>query len=184
MIINLKHLQQRKLSKIVEKPRKKVINNWKDIKKIGLIFEVGDESRWILIQRFLAAQTSQEKIVYLIGYKPHNLEISYILSTSNLIVCEEKSDFSIFGIPKADSIDKFVKQDYDLVIDTTEHPNYFGKYITANSKAALKVGYSNNEATTDEGDMRMYDMLINGNGRMDFKDYVIQIVRYLKMIVK
>ena len=73
---------------------------------------------------------------------------------------------------------------YDLVIDTTIQPDFFGKYVTAMCDANLKVGYSNTESDEDEGVMDMYDMSIKGSEEMDFKDYIEQIVKYLTMVQK
>ena len=62
--------------------------------------------------------------------------------------------------------------------------DFFGKYVSALADANLKVGYSNSNAEDDEGIMDMYDLAIQGNEPLDFKDYIEQIVKYLNMIQK
>lgn len=179
-----KKYQQRQLRNLMEEPRDKRIENWSNIKTIGLIFTVGDAGRWNLIHRFISAQESHGKEVYLIGFQADKYEIDYIFSHTRTTICHEKEDFTYFGIPKEGVVDGFINLHYDLIIDTTEQPDFFGKYITALADADLKVGYSNAESDIDEGEMEMYDMAIQGKEEMDFKDYIEQIVKYLTLIQK
>ena len=179
-----KKYQQRQLRNLMERKRDKRIDNWEQIKTIGIIFTVGDAERWSLIHRFISAQESQGKTISLIGFHPDKYEINYIFSHTRTTICHEKEDFNYMGLPKEGVVDTFTQQHYDLIIDTTEQPNFFGKYITALTDANLKVGYSNSQAEHDEGNMEMYDLAIQGNDVMDFKDYIEQIVKYLTMIHK
>ncbi|MBP5189777.1 MAG: hypothetical protein J6X86_08640 [Bacteroidales bacterium] len=176
--------QQRQLNSLLNRQRDKRIDNWEQIKTIGLIFTVGDVERWNLIHRFISAQESRGKEVHLIGFQEANYEINYIFSHTRTIICHEKEDLNFFGLPKDGVVDGFVKKHFDLIIDTTEQPDFFGKYITAMTDANLKVGYTNTESDRDEGIMEMYDMAIQGNDAMDFKNYIEQIVKYLTMIQK
>lgn len=180
----IKRYQQRQLRNLLDTPRDKRIDNWEDIKTIGLVFTVGDAERWNLIHRFITAQENHGKEVFLIGYQAKNYEINYIFSHTKTTICHEKEDFSYFGLPKEGVIDGFVNRHYDIVIDTTEQPDFFGKYVTAMCNANLKVGYTNTESEEDEGVMDMYDLAIQGKEPMDFKDYIEQIVKYLMMIQK
>ncbi len=179
-----KKYQQRQLRNLMERPRDKRIDNWEQVKTIGLIFTVGDAERWSLIHRFITAQEKQGKTIYLIGFHPEKYEIDYIFSHTRTTICHEKEDFNYMGLPKEGIVDSFTQQHYDLVIDTTVQPSFFGKYITAMSDASLKVGYSNSQSEDDEGNMEMYDLAIQGSEEMDFKDYIEQIVKYLTMIKK
>ncbi len=180
----LKKYQQRHLRQIMERPRDKRIDNWDNIKTIGLIFTVGDADRWMLIQRFITAQESAGKEVHLIGFQKRNFEIDYIFSHTRTTICHEKDDFTKLGLPKEGVVDAFTSHHFDLVIDTTTQPDFFGKYITAISDANLKVGYSNIEPDDEQGIMDMYDLAIQGHEPLDFKYYIEQIVKYLTMIKK
>ncbi|MBP5189853.1 MAG: hypothetical protein J6031_02930 [Bacteroidales bacterium] len=176
--------QQRQLRNLLNVPRDKRIDNWEQIKTIGLIFTVGDAERWNLIHRFITAQESRGKEIHLIGFQANKYEINYIFSHTRTTICHEKEDFTYLGLPKEGVIDSFINRHYDIVIDTTIQPDFFGKYVTAISDANLKVGYSNNESDDNEGVMDMYDLAIQGNEEMDFKNYIEQIVKYLTMVKK
>ncbi len=180
----IKKYQQRQLRNLLQKPRYKRIDNWEKVKTIGLIFTVGDAERWNLIHRFITAQESHGKEIYLIGWQAKNYQIDYIFSHTKTTICHEKDDFTRLGLPKVGVIDSFINRHYDIIIDTTEQPDFFGKYITAASDANIKVGYTNTESDEDEGLMDMYDLAIQGKETMDFKDYIEQIVKYLMMIQK
>lgn len=186
MIIDyvIKKYQQRQLRNLLEQPRDKRIDNWDNVKTIGLVFTVGDADRWNLIHRFITAQENHGKEVYLIGFQAKNYEINYIFSHTKTTICHEKDDFNYFGLPKEGVIDGFTNRHYDLIIDSTEQPDFFGKYVTAMCNANLRVGYSNAQSEVDEGVMEMYDLAIQGNETMDFKDYIEQIVKYLTMVQK
>ena len=186
MIIDyiIKKYQQRQLRSLLSAPRDKRIDNWENIKTIGLIFTVANAERWNLIHRFIAAQEKQGKEIYLIGFQANKYEIDYIFSHTHTTICHEKEDFTHLGLPKDGVTDPFLNRHYDLVIDTTIQPDFFGKYITASADANLKVGYTNPQSQQDEGLMDMYDLAIQGNAEMDFKDYIEQIVKYLNMIQK
>ena len=176
--------QQRQLRILISESRDKRIDNWNDIKTIGLIFTVGDADRWNLIHRFITAQESHGKEVYLIGFQADKYQIDYIFSHTRTIICHEKEDFNYFGLPKEGVVDGFISKHFDLVIDSTVQPDFFGKYVTALADANLKVGYSNSQSDEDEGSMEMYDMAIQGSEPLDLKNYIEQIVKYLMMIKK
>ncbi len=176
--------QKRQLRNLLEQHREKCIANWEDIKTIGLIFTVGDANLWNLIHRFVSTQESHGKEVYLIGFQEHGYEINYIFSHTRTTIVHEKDDFNFFELPKEGVVNSFTDRHYDLLIDSTEQPDFFGKYITTLTSADLKVGYTNTQSAYDEGVMEMYDMAIQGNEPLDFKDYIEQIVKYLMMVQK
>lgn len=179
----IKTYQQRLLHNILKTQRDKRIENWEYIHSIGLVFIVGDSEQWNLINKFITTQKKQNKEIHIIGLHKKDYQIDYIFTHTDTIICHEKEDLNFFGIPKNEIINNFRKRHFDLLIDATQQPCFFGKYITTVTEADLKVGYSNSEAT-DEGLMEMYDLTIQGNQEMDFKDYIEQTVKYLAMIHK
>ncbi|MBQ9587176.1 MAG: hypothetical protein IJR26_04885 [Bacteroidales bacterium] len=177
-------LQQRQLRNLLNKQRDKRIDNWEDIKTIGLIFTVGDAEHWNLLHRFVSAQENRGKEVHLIGFQADNYEINYIFSHTKTVICHEKTDFNRLGLPKEGVIDSFVDKHYDLLIDATSQPDFFGRYVTAMAEANLKVGFQNNSLPDGDNDRLMYDMLIQGDDEMDLRNYIEQIVKYLLMVKK
>lgn len=178
-----KKYQYRQLRKMMLSRRDKRIENWEQIRTIGLVFVVGSEEQWNLLNRFISTQKQNGKHIVIIGYHPKDLAINYIFTHTETTICHEKEDFTFFGLPKEGVVDHFTGLHYDLLVDATEQPCFFGKYLTACADADLKVGYTNSE-TDDEGPMEMYDLTIQGNEKIDFENYMEQIVKYLTMIKK
>ena len=178
-----KKYQQRLLRRLQEQPREKCIHSWENVKQIGLIFTVGDAGLWNLIHRFITAQQNQGKEVHIIGYHRSGYEINYIFSHTQTTICHEKDDLNFFRVPKDGVIEQFNDRHYDLLIDASEPDSFFGQYITALNTADLKVGYHLGN-TTPTHPSTLYDMVIEGNDEMDFKEYIEQIVKYLTMVKK
>lgn len=178
-----KWYQQHYLRNIMQSSRDKRIENWENIKTIGIVFVVGSSEQWNLLNRFISAQKKQGKQIFIIGFHPKDYKIDYIFTHTETTICHEKEDFTFLGMPKTGLADQFTSHHFDLLIDATEQPCFFGKLITASADADLKVGYSNSEAD-NEGPMEMYDLTIQGNQEIDFQDYMEQIVKYLSMIKK
>ena len=172
------------LHRLQEQQRDKCIHNWKDIKTIGLIFTVGDRDFWNLIQRFISAQESNGKEVHLIGFQENGHDINYIFSHTLTTICHEKEDFNMMQLPKTDVVNNFLDHHFDLLIDASNPDHFFGRYITTATEADLKVGYFDQEDEENSEPLAIYDMNIEGNGPVDFKDYIEQIVKYLSMIQK
>ena len=175
-------LQQRQLRSLTGRQRDKRIDNWEQIKTIGLIFTVGNANHWNLIQRFVTTQENRGKEVYLIGFQADKYEIDYIFSHTRTIICHEKADFNRIGLPKEGVVDGFTDKHFDLLIDSTMQPNFFDRYLTAMSDANLRVAYTSNEV--DDSELCMYDLIIHGGEEFDFRDYIEQIVKYLMMVQK
>ena len=172
--------QQRQLGRMERRQRIKRIDNWNDIKSIGLIFTVGDSGLWSLIQRFITSQERQGKEIHIIGFQASDYEVDYIFSHTGTTICHEKEDFTKLGLPKEGVIDPFIEKHYDLVIDATADHSFFGRYITALSDSNLRVGPTYDDEEVDN----LYDLTIGVGEEMDFRDYIEQIVKYLSMVKK
>lgn len=175
--------QQRHLRHLMQRPRSKSIANWDDIKTIGLVFTVGEEEQWDSINQFISTVKKLGKQIHIIGFHPKNLQINYIFTHTETTICHEKDDFNFLGMPKTGLVENFIDKHFDLLIDATVQPNFFGKYISADTNADLRVAYTNSQ-TPDEGSMEMYDLTIQGNKTLNFNVYINQIVKYLTMIRK
>jgi hypothetical protein len=180
----LNKYRQHQLERLIKQERPKQIVNWNDIKSVALIFCVGNSDYWNLIHRFITTQEKAGKSITLIGLQPHNYETNYIFSHTRTTICHEGKDFNKLGMPKEETIHPFIENHYDVVIDATPQPNFFGKYLTARSNADLHVGYSNTESEEDEGLMEMYDLIIKDDHALDFREFIEQTVKYLSMISK
>ena len=183
MLDFIKHWRQERLLRRLEHvERNKKIENIANIKTIGLIFHVGDENHWNLLYHFAKLMENDGKQIFMIGFHDAEPELDYIITHSNTILCKEKEDFDYWGLPKGDVSNKFVAQHYDILIDTTDEPNFFGQYLALKCDADLKICYASDNDIEDNG--RVFDMMIRGEGSLDLREYLNHVVKYLKMIKK
>lgn len=163
-------------------PRDKKIDNLEQVKSIGVIFTLGSETDWNLLYRFAQLMEQQNKKIYMIGIHPKDINLSFIVTHANTIICREKDDLNFWGIPREGVIDRFTDRHFDLLIDTTDQPNFFGQYVALRCNADLKVTYTDEvEATRHDN---IFDMMIKGEGPIDLREYLNQVVKYLNMIKK
>lgn len=183
MLDLIKDFRRRHLIKqLAHAQRDKKIENLSQVKDIGIVFTLNDEQEWNLLYHFAQLMEKEGKKVVMIGLHPSNVQISFIVTHAQTTICREKDDFNFWGLPKGDVLDAFTKRHLDVLIDTTDQPNFFGQYVALRSNADLKVTYTDEvEATLNDN---IFDMMIKGEGALDLRDYLNQVVHYLKMVKK
>lgn len=170
------------IKQLARNQRDKKIENLAQLKDIGIVFTISGEHEWNLLYHFAQLMEEQGKKVTMIGLHPSNVQIGFIVTHSQTIICREQDDFNFWGVPREEVISRFIDRHYDALIDTTDQPNFFGQYIALRSNADLKITYTDEvEATFDDN---IFDMMIKGEGSLDLRDYLNQVVHYLKMIKK
>ncbi|MBR1851508.1 MAG: hypothetical protein IJ789_09120 [Bacteroidales bacterium] len=177
----IKEYRRRHLLKQLQNiKRTKRIENICDIKTIGVIFILGDDTRWNILNHFARAMESDGKQVRMIGLQPKELNLDYVITHRQTYICHEKDDFDFWGIPRDEAIHDFIDEHYDLLIDTTGDDNFFAKYITLKTLADLKTVY----ADTSDEPSELYDLIIRGKGQLELKPFFNNIINYLGMIKK
>ncbi|MCR4659308.1 MAG: hypothetical protein K5650_03320 [Bacteroidales bacterium] len=181
MLEFLKEYRRRHLLKQLKTiKRSKRIENFTDVKQIGVIFVVGDESRWNILNHFARAMESEGKHVKMIALQPKDVKLNYVITHRETYICHEKEDFDFWGVPRDEVIEGFIDDHYDLLIDTTSDDNFFAQYITLKTLADLKTVYAD---TTDEPS-ELHDLIIRGKGQLELKSFFNNIINYLGMIKK
>ncbi|MBR1644144.1 MAG: hypothetical protein IJ684_02080 [Bacteroidales bacterium] len=179
-----KHQQQHTLKQMMDFPRVKKIENFAQVRTLGLVFTVGDEKHWNTLYHFTTEQVKQGKQVWLAGFQSAKTEINYIFSYAQTVICHEKEDINFFGIPRANILDNFLQQHFDLVIDTTSEPNFFGQYVSLKALANLKVTFVDDSQPHESNTERIFDLLIHGPRPMELSDYLNEVTRCLTLIKK
>ena len=174
--------RRRMIRQMAGEQRDKRIVNLAQVRNIGIVFTLNSEHEWNLLYHFAQLMEEMGKKVVMIGLHPSNLQISFIVTHAQTIICRESDDMNWWGIPKDDVIGRFTDQHLDVLIDTTDQPNFFGQYVALKSDADLKVTYTDEVETTRNDNI--YDMMIKGDGPLDMRDYLNQVVHYLKMVKK
>lgn len=176
--------QDRLLRKLTLQERSSRIENIEHLKKVGIVFQVGNEEVWDALYHYIKALMHDNREVWLAGFLPKETAINYIVTHPLSSICNEKEDVNFFGIPKDNVMDNFLNHHYDLLIDTTAGNDFFGKYISAKASADLKVTYVDSSAINSPYTEQIFDLMIRGDKPMDLLDYLTELTRYLTMIKK
>lgn len=176
MIKNIR--RRRVLNELEATPREKRIDNILEVKTIGLICRLDTEQNWRILQHFTKVMEGDGKQVSIIALQEQNID--FVVTSQDTTICNRRDAFNFWGIPSKNSIQHFISQHYDLLIDTIGGQNFFSQYIALLTPAYLKVAYS----TPSEGPTHIFDLIIRGNGQINLKDFINNIVQYLGMIKK
>lgn len=174
------------LKKITDPDRVKFIPNINDVKKIGLMITIGEEGEWNIVYHFVKAMEKMGKKVNIIGYQKNGIEINYIITHAQTTICHENGDLNFWGVPKEGICDNFHNIGYDIFVDLSNENDFFYKYVALKTNSNFKITYQNTEAEDDYDILKneIYDMSIRGEGPMDVKEYLNNIVNYLSIIQK
>lgn len=176
--------RRRMIKQMMSEERSKKIANLDQVKHIGIIFQVADEYEWNVLYHFIKVMEGQGKKVSVIGLQGSDQELSFIITHASTIICHEKEDINFWGVPKDEKTQAFTEMHYDLLVDTTEQPNFFGQFITMKTESDLRVARidTSDEASINSGEI--YDLMIQNEGPIDLKEYLNNVVGYLSMIQK
>ena len=159
-------------------PRDKRIENISEIKTIGVICRLDNEQNWTILNHFAKVMENQGKEVHIIALQED--DINFVVTHQATTICRTKTDINFWGLPSAASIQDFVSNNYDLLIDTIGEEHFFSRYLALRTTASLKVVY----ATPAEDPSEIFDLIIRGDGRLELKNFFNNIIEYLGMIKK
>lgn len=176
--------KKRMIKQLKGATRTKKIENLEQVKQIGVIFRVADEYDWNVIYHFIKVMEGAQKRVSVVGLQEADTELNYIITHSNTIVCREKEDLNFWGVPKEEKVKPFLDTHFDVLIDTTNQPDFFGQYLTLSSDADLRVARIDTADADSVSSSDIYDMMIHSEGTLDMKDYLNNVVNYLSAVQK
>ncbi len=181
----IKTYRQRKLlHKHIHAPRTKKIHNIADAETIGILFVVGDQNQWNALYQFAKRLEKQGTHVWMLGLQRSDTVIHYVFTHPQTTVLHEKEDCRWGGIPQEEKIAAFVHRHYDLLIDTTDEPNFYGKYLALRCHADLKTTLVNSDTGTDPDIENIFDLLIQSPTPLEPGDYLMEVEKCLSMVRK
>ena len=172
--------RNRVIRDLMDAPREKKIVNIEDVKSIGVICTLVDEQHWNILLHFAKVMETQGKEVHIIAQLPRDQELGFVITHQATYIVRGKSDTNFWGLPANESIRPFVDQHYDLLIDTIGSEDFFAQYIALRTDASLKVTY----ASPNEDPSRVFDLIIRGEGPLELKSFLNNVIEYLSMIQK
>ena len=116
-----------------------------------------------------------------IGFKEDKIEVLHFLDKNKKNLASNKQyifnkDISWSGIIKSESVNQFVNQNFDLLINYYDIEKPALLLISKKSKANFKVGFQSI-------DKRVHHFMVNLPAEQ-YKDFVIELYKYLKILKK
>jgi hypothetical protein len=150
------------------------INTLKNSKNIGILWNPDDEDSLEAYELF--RKTLQSRAIKPNGlaqvFLNREIELLATITNSDFLM---KSDIGIFGRPKKSSVEHFISEPFDILIDLTIAKRNALLYALVHSKATFKVGYQASEPN-------FYDMHIDVSENPNCKYLLEQVIYYLENI--
>lgn len=163
---------QRAMKKVT---RKKHMVNLLDARSIAIIYLVADEKTFRLIKDIQKNLSENKREVMVIGYIDRPDIPTYCI-VPDMGYYFNQNEIDWLSIPKNDYLKKFVKKDFDILIDLSDDDMFTLKYLSGLSQAKLKVGkYSPLHE-------KIMDLMIDTNKDKSLDYFIDQALYYLRAI--
>ena len=157
--------------------RERKMSNIDDAQSIGIIYDALDQESFDIINNLVDVLKRSGKYVQVLGFVPSKkYEQDYFLKLD--IHLFKYSDLNWFYKPSKQCIDDFVVRDFDILLNLSLRDEFPTQFITAISKAKLKVGKDSDE------NQKILDMMIAVDSEVVLKEFIRTIRHYLSMINK
>jgi hypothetical protein len=151
-------------------------SGFSQVKNIGIVWDASKTAEFTSLSRFHQRMQEMKIDVRILGYFPgKNLPDQY--TAIRYLTCIRKDEINFFYHPVSSETEAFIKNSFDILIDVN-----FAKlppllYITALSKARLKIGIFENESNNSP-----FDLMMEIKKPVEIEEYFSQTIRYLEMI--
>ena len=164
--LNRKIKKQKRVSKSV---------GYNQAKHIGILYDASKEKDYLLVKRLVQEIREAHKDVYALGYiNAKNLpENRYIKLGLDFFT---KKNLNWYKKPVGPTIDNFVKENFDVLINLNIENAYPLRYVAAATKSSFKIGRFN---SSNEG---YCDFMLQVDKRIGLEGLIQQSMHYLKII--
>ena len=169
MISKLKHkLIEKKYNKLVVKKTSKK-HSTKTIKRVAILLD-NESLENVMISNLTTNFPFKKENIDVLIYREYSKkqELFPKFFTNN--------DIGFTGSLNSNDLKKFVKNEYDLLINYVKTPNLYANMITLLSRAMFKTGFA-------EIDNRLYDLVVSDDG-LDEVVLNQEIKKYLTILNK
>ncbi len=163
--------------KEAEVRRDKKVYNYQDASSLAMIFKLETEDQYQIVRQYLKFIKEEHGIKELMA-------LCYVDDKETPSYIQSRVDFEFFTKkelnwqqkPSGISVENFVDEPYNILIDLSEGDYAAVNFVVNASKANFKIGRQvNNE--------NAYDLMISlPPGKTGLKDYIEQINHYLTLI--
>lgn len=154
--------------------RKKKFLNYRSAESIGILYDASVEDNYRFITHLVKDLQQNQKKVKTIGYVNLKKMPEYSFPKLTFEFCSA-TGFNWMQKPKLKSINDFIAENFDVLIDLTPSTFFHMKYVAAVSVAKMKTGRYAEEYVD------IYDFMIHLDDNATIKETSEQTIHYLKM---
>lgn len=151
--------------------REAIFPRYEQIRSVLLLYESDYLERNSLIRQISSQLQSEGMTVSTWGYVEKKDITTLILPVGRIL---GSRDINFFGRPKREVIDDLHKEQWDILIDLSQHDCLPLRYLALEAPAAFKCGLKRDD--------QVLDFMIDMPGEETPEKEAEQIIRYLKMI--
>ena len=167
----------RRLVRDLPQDRKPIARNLALARKVAIVYVVEDEAAHNHVRNYVKRVKEELGIsnVMALGYSDQKLMPHYLHAKLNFeAICQK--DLNWYRIPQGNTVQNFVAEEYEILIDLTLEDRLPIQYIMAKSRARFKVG------RWSESNKKILDMMIDMAGSRSLPQLIQQVHHYLLMV--
>jgi hypothetical protein len=170
-------LGRRRLVREAAADRKPIARNLGQVNKVAIVYLVTDEAAYKQVRNYVKKIKEELGIVRImaLGFVPEKELPHYMHAKLNFDAFTRK-DLNWYRIPGGNTVNNFIAEEYEVLIDLTLNDTLPLQYIVAKSRARFKVGrYSSTNR-------HLLDMMIDMAGTQSLPQLIKQVDHYLMMV--
>lgn len=167
----------RRLLRDLPPDRKPIARNIALARKVAIVYVVEDEAAHNHVRNYVKRLKEELGIgnVMALGYSDQKVMPHYLHAKLNFdAICQK--DLNWYRIPQGNTVQNFMAEEYEIIIDLTLEDRLPIQYILAKSRARFKVG------RWSESNKRILDMMIDMAGSRSLPQLIQQVHHYLLMV--
>ena len=171
-------LALRKLPNAINNDRPRYVRNYGNANSVGIIYREKGEGFFVLVKQYVKYLRAECGIrdVMAIAYVEDSKTIPYYHKHKLRYDFFTSADLNFSLEPTSDAVKNFTSQSFDILLDFESEMCIPLRYVLAQSRAAMKVGIQQPDAT------EFYDVMIARPKDSTFDDYLKQLNHYLTLI--
>ena len=167
----------RRLLRDLTQDRKPLARNLSTARKVAIVYVIEDEATHNQVRNYVKRIKEEIGISHImaIGFVDSKFQPHYLHAKLNFDSFTLK-DLNWYRIPHGNTVEHFMAEEYDVIIDLPFEDRLPIQYIMAKSRARFKVG------RLSDSNKRILDMMIDMAGGQSLPQLIQQVHRYLLMI--
>lgn len=167
----------RRLLRDLPQDRKPIARNLAMTRKVAIVYVVEDEAAHNHVRNYVKRVKEELGIsnIMALGYSDQKVMPHFLHAKLNFdAICQK--DLNWYRIPQGNTVQNFMAEEYELIIDLTMEDRLPIQYIMAKSRSRFKVG------RWSESNKKILDMMIDMAGSKSLPQMIQQVHHYLLMV--